>query len=105
MTTAPVIACEKCHTADAMRPVEARAYPRAVVVLGYVFSVPATLFIVLVLIGLFMGIITGVADAPMAGVSAALMVPALVPLAIGMFLSRKRKLWQCRVCAYIYERG
>lgn len=100
----PSIACEKCKTPSAMGQDEVRAYPAAVVVLGYVLFGPAALVIVFLIAALVLGAFNATTGTPEVLVGSVFMLPALFPLAIGAFLIRKRKVWRCRVCSYAYER-
>jgi hypothetical protein len=118
MTLAPTpitrLTCEKCHTVDGMRPATVRAYPGAVVALGFVLWVPAAVIIGFSLLGVLVGgfseeMVNSPAAVEIGAMAAfgvvALIVSALPFLALGMFLTRTRKLWKSQACAYVYDRA
>jgi hypothetical protein len=75
---------------------------------GYVLAVPSAFLLLIITVTLFIRP-GGAADPGMAGaagcVSAIFYGLLIIPLAISLVLLGNRKVWKCKTCGYVFDRG
>ena len=98
--------CEKCGTA-AMAATKVRRFSPALVVIGYTMWVPVALFF-LVTLGSFMAsgsLGSSNLGAPEGCVMVGLYAVCLPLLVVGLLLTRRKPVWRCSNCGYIFDRA
>lgn len=101
------LACEKCK-ARPMLATKVRRYSPALVVIGYTMWVPVALFFLLVTLGSFMAsrsLGSSNLGAPEGCVMVGLYAVCLPLLIVGLLLTRRKRVWRCASCGYIFDRA
>lgn len=99
--------CEKCGT-PSMAATKVRRYSPALVVIGYTMWVPVALFFFFVTLGSFMAsgaIGSSNLGAPEGCIMVGLYAVCLPLLVVGLLLTRRKRVWRCLNCAYIFDRA